>query len=99
MPITAGAKARTLQSKCVFGTAKAVPFQNILLAGDLRAVSGFEADPFSLVSEKLDQKATADPSTHHPQTEERLGPLSLRMTASGVGMYFSVRTLFLATSR
>ena len=27
-------------------------------------------------------KATADPSTHHPQTEKRLGPLSLRMTAS-----------------
>ena len=26
------------------------------------------------------QEATADPSTHHPQTEKRLGPCSLRMT-------------------
>jgi len=26
--------------------------------------------------------ANADPSTHHPQTEKRLGPLSLRMTAT-----------------
>ena len=26
-------------------------------------------------------KTTADPSTHHPQAEERLGPRSLRMTA------------------
>jgi len=26
------------------------------------------------------RSATADPSTHHPQTEKRLGPLSLRMT-------------------
>jgi hypothetical protein len=25
-------------------------------------------------------KAAAGPSTHHPQAEERLGPLSLRMT-------------------
>jgi hypothetical protein len=28
--------------------------------------------------------ANADPSTHHPQTEERLGPLSLRMTVVGL---------------
>ena len=28
------------------------------------------------------ERAEADPSTHHPQTEKRLGPLSLRMTAS-----------------
>jgi hypothetical protein len=26
------------------------------------------------------RKANADPSTHHPQAEVRLGPLSLRMT-------------------
>jgi len=28
------------------------------------------------------READADPSTHHPQAEERLGPLSLRMTTS-----------------
>jgi hypothetical protein len=28
------------------------------------------------------RKANADPSTHHPQAEKRLGPLSLRMTGS-----------------
>lgn len=27
------------------------------------------------------RSAAADPSTHHPQTEKRLGPCSLRMTA------------------
>jgi hypothetical protein len=34
------------------------------------------------------RRAAADPSTHHPQTEKRLGPRSLRMTApwAGVGL-------------
>src|SRR5271170_449840 len=32
-----------------------------------------------LVAKPLSREA--DPSTHHPQTEERLGPRSLRMTA------------------
>ena len=27
------------------------------------------------------RRTTADPSTHHPQAEKRLGPRSLRMTA------------------
>jgi hypothetical protein len=28
----------------------------------------------------VERRTNADPSTHHPQTEKRLGPLSLRMT-------------------
>src|SRR5580704_7490550 len=31
---------------------------------------------------KFGQETTADPSTHHPQTEKRLWPRSLRMTVA-----------------
>src|ERR1017187_4145712 len=34
----------------------------------------------SVVSRMFFEKTTADPSTHHPQAEKRLGPRSLRMT-------------------
>jgi len=36
--------------------------------------------PVSEVPGENRKRANADPSTHHPQTEKRLGPLSLRMT-------------------
>ena len=46
------------------------------------------------VVSRCNRKATADPSTHHPQTEERLGPLSLRMTG-----HFMLWTLETGNSR
>jgi hypothetical protein len=49
------------------------------LAG--KAFSSNSRSDFGVVSPKFVQETTADPSTHHPQTEKRLGPRSLRMTA------------------
>src|SRR5271154_5639642 len=42
---------------------------------------------------EVNPRTTADPSTHHPQTERRLGPRSLRMTASIFVMNLWDRTL------
>jgi hypothetical protein len=36
----------------------------------------------SFIVRGISSKEKADPSTHHPRTEKRSGPLSLRMTAA-----------------
>jgi poly(A) polymerase len=46
-------------------------------------INGLLLAPAVLGGEGTLQEEKADPSTHHPQAEERLGPRSLRMTARG----------------
>jgi len=50
----------------------------------------FAGCPVSEVLCKMRERAKADPSTHYPQTEERLGPLSLRVTG-GILCYVAWR--------
>jgi hypothetical protein len=46
----------------------------------LRCFSGVDTKISARAQATARTSATAGPSTHHPQTEKRLGPLSLRMT-------------------
>jgi hypothetical protein len=46
----------------------------------LAALAQGDSFVFQLRSEWALQNTNADPSTHHPQAEKRLGPRSLRMT-------------------
>jgi hypothetical protein len=64
------------------GPAVGVPEKDVTAAGAVHSEACSFEGPESKVLCRMREETKADPSTHHPQTEKRLGPRSLRMTVS-----------------
>ena len=64
------------------GPAVRVSEKDVTPAGPVPSEASSFEGPESRVLCRMREETKADPSTHHPQTEKRLGPRSLRMTVS-----------------